>query len=85
MVTLALVMAAMFLRGLRAPQVVAITLLGASGLGNLVDRLIYDGRVTDFMNMGLGPIRTGIFNIADVLGVVGVTILLASSRRSPSA
>lgn len=81
LVVLALILAALFWRGLRKPQVVAITLLGASGLGNLIDRLAYDGRVTDFLNVGLGPVRTGIFNIADVIGVVGAIMLLLIGGR----
>jgi signal peptidase II len=47
-----------------------ITLAGAvlvsGGLGNLIDRAFNDGRVIDFMQVGLGPLKTGIFNVADV-------------------
>ncbi len=77
LVVLGLIGSALFWRGLSGVQIVALTLLGASGLGNLIDRLLYDGRVTDFLNMGIGPVRTGIFNVADILGVVGVIVLLA--------
>lgn len=68
--------AALFGRGLGRGQVVALALLAASGLGNLIDRLLYDGRVTDFLNVGVGTLRTGIFNVADVVGVLAVAILL---------
>ncbi len=68
-------------------RIVALTLLAASGLGNLIDRLAYDGRVTDFLNMGFHSLRTGIFNVADLVGVIGVAILLfagaGSSRNKP--
>jgi signal peptidase II len=77
LIAVGLVAAALFWRGLTELQVAAITLLGASGFGNLIDRVVYDGRVTDFLNLGLGHLRTGIFNIADVYGVVGVIMLLA--------
>jgi signal peptidase II len=75
-IVLGLIGTALFRRGLSRVQVTALTLLGASGLGNLIDRLIYDGRVTDFLNLGIGPMRTGIFNVADIVGVVGVIVLL---------
>ena len=45
--------------------ILAILVLGG-GLSNLVDRLVNDGRVIDFLNIGLGGFRTGIFNLADV-------------------
>jgi signal peptidase II len=44
----------------------AATLLAAGGIGNLIDRFIRDGAVIDFMNLGIGPVRTGVFNVADV-------------------
>jgi signal peptidase II len=76
LVVAALLWAALFRRGLSRPQVVALTLLGASGLGNLIDRLLYGGVVTDFLNVGVGSLRTGIFNVADMVGVLGVIILI---------
>jgi signal peptidase II len=76
LIVLGLIGAALFRPGLTRVQVAALSLLGASGLGNLIDRLIYDGRVTDFLNLGIGPVRTGIFNVADIVGVVGVIVLL---------
>jgi signal peptidase II len=86
LVVLGLIAAALFKRGLSRPQVVALTLLGASGLGNLIDRLLHDGSVTDFLNLGIGQVRTGIFNVADIAGVLGVVVLLAfrgaGSRRA---
>ena len=45
--------------------VLAILVLGG-GLSNLVDRLVNDGRVIDFLNIGLGDFRSGIFNLADI-------------------
>ncbi|MEY2855379.1 MAG: hypothetical protein RL030_2511 [Pseudomonadota bacterium] len=60
---------------------VGLALLAASGLGNLLDRLNHDGRVIDFLNLGIGGLRTGIFNIADVVGVLGVAILLLAPSR----
>lgn len=58
-----------------------LNILGASltiggGLGNLIDRLLNDGEVIDFVNMGVGDLRTGIFNLADVAIVIGTGVLL---------
>lgn len=57
-------------------QIVALSMICGGGIGNLADRLRYDGYVTDFLNMGIGSIRTGIFNMADVALMTGMTILL---------
>jgi signal peptidase II len=45
------------------------------GIGNLLDRVFYDGRVIDFMNLGIGRLRTGIFNVADVYITIGILLL----------
>jgi signal peptidase II len=76
LIVLGLLLGAVLARKLGARWTVALTLLAASGLGNLIDRLAHDGHVTDFLNMGIGPLRTGIFNVADIAGVVGVAMLL---------
>src|ERR1700722_9896350 len=45
-------------------QHLAIVLLLAGGIGNLIDRVCHDGLVIDFLNVGIGALRTGIFNVA---------------------
>ena len=47
-------------------------LILAGGFGNLYDRAINDGRVVDFILLEFGPIRTGVFNVADVAIMVGL-------------
>ena len=80
-----LLWAAAFRSGVHLWMAAGLTLMAASGAGNLIDRLMHDGRVTDFLNLGIGGLRTGIFNVADVVGVVGVTmILLARAPPTPS-
>jgi len=54
---------------------IALSLLAGGGVGNLVDRISNDGAVTDFVRLGIGPLRTGIFNLADVAIVAGVLLL----------
>ena len=44
-------------------------------MGNLSDRLIH-GFVRDFVQIRLGPLSTGIFNVADLAITTGVLLLL---------
>jgi signal peptidase II len=86
LIVIALLWAAAFARDVDRWQIVALALLGAGGLGNLIDRVLYDGRVTDFLNIGLGGLRTGIFNIADLVEVIGVIVFaFALQSAAPSA
>ena len=57
-------------------QTIGAALLCSGGLGNLIDRFIRDGYVTDFLNVGVGPLRTGIFNVADFALLLGVALLV---------
>jgi signal peptidase II len=45
-------------------------------LGNLIDRIVYKGIVIDFLNFGIGNLRTGILNIADMAITFGIILLL---------
>jgi signal peptidase II len=81
LVILGLLWAAAFRPATRPWHVAGFTLLAASGIGNLIDRLQFDGRVTDFLNLGIGSLRTGIFNIADVVGLLGFVLFLLVSDR----
>ncbi len=47
-------------------------------LGNLVDRVTV-GRVLDFLET---PIRTGVFNVADIFIYLGIFLILLSSLRA---
>jgi signal peptidase II len=51
----------------------------AGGSGNLVDRIWFQGGVVDFLNVGIGNLRTGIFNVADMYITGAVVFVLASS------
>lgn len=68
----------------RYPRV-ALALLCGGGIGNLLDRLVHDGRVIDFMNVGFGAVRTGVFNLADVAVMTGALLYALSQlhRKSP--
>jgi signal peptidase II len=53
-----------------------LSLVVGGGASNLIDRIVQDGRVPDFLNIGVGTLRTGVFNVADVLIMLGVGGLL---------
>ncbi|GAB4428991.1 MAG: signal peptidase II [Chloroflexi bacterium OHK40] len=56
-------------------------LILGGGLGNFIDRLP-DGRVTDFLDVGLGASRWPTFNLADIfLNIAVATILITLVRR----
>lgn len=56
-------------------------LLLAGGVSNLVDRIVH-GSVIDFLNVGIGALRTGIFNVADVAVLAGSAVLVLAVHRS---
>ena len=45
---------------------IAFALILGGGLSNMWDRILHSGFVVDFMNLGIGSLRTGIFNVADM-------------------
>jgi signal peptidase II len=57
-----------------------VALFVAGGSSNLLDRLAR-GSVIDFMNVGLGPLRTGIFNVADMAIMFGAGLVILASYR----
>jgi signal peptidase II len=67
-----------------AREFFALALVAGGGIGNWLDRLLNQGTVTDFVSLGVGPLRTGIFNLADVAVMAGVALLLLSFRRKPA-
>jgi signal peptidase II len=66
------------------PTLTAYSLILAGGIGNLIDRILFNGHVTDFMNIGIGSLRTGIFNVADVAITAGAAILVWSNIKKRS-
>jgi len=65
--------------------VLGVTLFVGGGLSNWIDRAL-TGKVVDFLNLGVGPLRTGIFNVADVAIMIGLALLLAAEYgRRPSS
>jgi signal peptidase II len=69
----------LFGRGHDLPGTIGMALIVGGGFSNLADRLLYGGYVVDFLNLGVGGLRTGIFNLADVAITVGAVLLLCGS------
>jgi signal peptidase II len=83
-VVLVVFLAAIAKPGLGLGQVIGYSLVAGGGLSNLWDRIARDGYVIDFMNLGIGPVRTGIFNVADVAIVAGVLVLVFPRNARPT-
>jgi signal peptidase II len=80
-----LVCAALFARRLGPARFIALALIAGGGISNLIDRLFYGGLVTDFLNVGIGSFRTGIFNIADMAILAGALLLIFKRYPPPGA
>ena len=61
-----------------------LALVTGGGLANWLDRLVNAGAVTDFVSLGFGPLRTGIFNLADVALMAGAALLIFAPLRAPA-
>ena len=58
------------------PVAISLACVFAGGIGNLFDRFFNNRHVTDFMQITVGELHTGIFNFADVFITVGVISLV---------
>jgi hypothetical protein len=62
-----------------------LALFVAGGASNWIDR-VTRGRVVDFLNVGVGPVRTGAFNVADVAIMLGAgVIVIAAFGKKPAS
>ncbi|MEO5821955.1 MAG: signal peptidase II [Vicinamibacteraceae bacterium] len=70
------------------PASVGLGLIAGGSLSNLADRVV-GGSVVDFLYVGVGPVHTGIFNVADVAIVAGAILVVAFGRikavRAPAS
>jgi len=70
------------------PKTIAVSLVLGGGFGNLIDRISKDGRVIDFLNVGVGSLRSGVFNLADVaisIGIIWLFILYTKGLQKSRA
>ena len=71
---------------LRGGDAIAVAAIAGGGIGNLIDRLMRAGRVTDFIYLQAGPLHTGVFNVADMAITFAVVWLFVTSfRRRPGS
>jgi|LauGreDrversion4_2_1035121.scaffolds.fasta_scaffold09911_3 signal peptidase II len=59
---------------LSAVETLGYGLILAGGTSNVFNRIV-SGYVIDFLNVGIGGVRTGIFNVADVSILIGFVIV----------
>ena len=62
-------------------SLIAFSLVFSGGLSNFYDRASNNGAVIDFLNIGVGSLRTGIFNVADIAIMLGVFMLFFVSNQ----
>lgn len=58
-----------------------VALMWAGGVSNLIDRAL-NGSVVDFLNVGIGSLRTGIFNVADVAVMLGAVLVVFGDLKA---
>jgi signal peptidase II len=67
--------------GIDRLAVISLSIVIGGGLSNLLDRLFYGGRVIDFLNLGYGSLRTGIFNVADIFIMLGMFLFVLDNVK----
>ena len=63
----------------------SLILIFSGGISNFYDRAVNNGAVIDFLNIGIGTFRTGIFNVADMAIMLGVFLLLFAKENKQQA
>lgn len=66
-------------------QRISLVLFLSGGIGNLMSRIFYNGKVIDFIVVDIFSFKTGIFNIADVYVILAMFLILYANylaRRS---
>ncbi len=66
-------------------QIIAIACVIGGGVSNIIDRIFNKGFVTDFINFGIGNLRTGILNIADMSITFGAIVFMVLEGRREKA
>jgi signal peptidase II len=65
-------------------QLICLAFFIGGGIGNLIDRIWNNGAVTDFVMFGIGPLHTGILNLADIAITFGaLAFMLLSFFEKP--
>ena len=69
---------------LNLPSLIALSLIFSGGISNFHDRVFNHGAVIDFLNIGVGSLRTGVFNVADIAIMIGVFMLIIVQGKKDS-
>jgi signal peptidase II len=73
----------LFLKPVSGNMLVGLCFVIGGGVGNLFDRILY-GSVTDFLYLKFGIFQTGIFNMADVSIMAGMSVILLQFLLKPA-
>ncbi|MCW9025485.1 MAG: signal peptidase II [Gammaproteobacteria bacterium] len=66
-------------------RISGLSLIIGGGSSNLLDRIMNDGAVVDFLSIGIGTVRTGIFNVSDICILLGMFLILVYEVKSESS
>ena len=66
-------------------RAIAIALVTAGAIGNLIDRIVSPYGVVDFIDIGMGDMRWPTFNVADMAVSTGAILLAAVLWREDEA
>ncbi|MCJ7552066.1 MAG: signal peptidase II, partial [Anaerolineae bacterium] len=61
--------------------IIAMAFVAGGGISNLMDRATRGGSVVDFLNFGIGSLRTGILNVADIAIFFGALYVMCVGFR----
>ena len=70
-----------FMKEKSITKVIFLSTIIGGGLSNLIDRIINDFTVVDFLNFGIGSLRTGILNVADLSVTFGAILFIIIEYR----
>jgi signal peptidase II len=62
-------------------RLIAVALVTAGALGNMIDRVRSPRGVVDFLDVGVGNVRWPVFNVADIAVTTGAILLALSLWR----
>ncbi|GGM29879.1 signal peptidase II [Pseudomonas asuensis] len=64
-------------------KAIAVYFIALGGASNLLDRLLRNGHVVDYLVLNLSSLHTGVFNIADIAIMAGAGFLLFEELLKP--
>jgi len=69
-------------RDFNRAQLAGLFIMVSGGAGNFIDRLTNQGAAIDFVSLHLGPLKTGIFNLADVFIFAGAGLAFYATLKA---